>query len=463
MNLIRTSCIRIPLQFEKEEWCKNILRDLTRTNSKYEDPTVKVTSAFYERKDGNLWIPRFYPIEGFGHSVLEYLSDGDRINFKFKSRWRNKLQEEGFNMLTTENHGILKLLPGEGKTVIAIGAICYIGRKAIIFVHKDSLLEQWKERFIEHSTITEKDVGIVTTAKCREIFQKSIVLCTVQTMNSMIDRTPNLEKELLDAKFGIAIWDECHTTTGAVTYSRSSLFLPCKRVFGLSATPGRADQNHDIIWKHLGLVYSPDGETDTMQPKIIMIYFDHKAVAYHKQYIYWGPPDKNGNHRLKYPKFDTSRYLAMLISKKNDKYIPMMRKIVRKVYHSDRITLFISDRIKVLDRCATIIPNKADVGFFIPRSKEKRAAHLLRKFVFSTPGSSRDGTDRQALDCLIMANCISNIEQAVGRICRSKPNKKEPVVFDIVDTGCDEMVQRAEGRIKFYESKGWKIEKKFLK
>lgn len=462
MNLMRGSCIRIPLQFEGEAWYQSIIHDLTRMASSYENPEIKVSSVFYDKRDGNLWIPRFYKIEAFDHKVIDYIPDGENINFKFKRKWRNQLQEDGFNMMVNETRGILKLKPGEGKTVISIGAICSVGKKTIIFVHKDSLINQWRDRFIEHSNITENDIGILSTAKRYQELQKPIVLSTVQTMISMIDRVPEIEKLLLDANFGMAIWDECHTTSGAEKYSKSSLYLPCKRVFGLSATPGRADQNHDIIWKHLGEIYSPEGKTDTMIPRIVILQFDHKVIAYHKKYIYWGPPGKDGKYKLSYPRFDTPRYLAMLTSSKNDVYVPMMRKISKKVYDSDRTTLFISDRIRVLDRVAPILP-KHDVGFFIPRSKKERDEHLLRKFVFSTPGSSRDGTDRPEFDTLVMANCISNVEQAVGRICRPKPNKKEPVVFDIVDSGCKELKERADWRKDFYKKRGWKITEKFLK
>lgn len=463
MNLIRTSCIRIPQQCESEQWCKDIMTDLTRSGSSYEDPTVKVTSTFYERRDGHIWIPRFYPVEKFGHSVIDYILDGEDIKIDFKIDWRNELQRQSFEMMTTETRGVLKLKPGEGKTVITIGSICKLKKKAIIFMHKDSLISQWKERFLQHSTISEDEIGCLTTADRFDVLKKPIVLSTVQTLNSMIDRVPNIEKLLAEANFGIAVWDECHTTSGAEKFSRTALYTPSKRVFGLSATPGRADQNHDIIWNHLGGVFEPEGISNTMKPKIVMIYFDHKAVALHKKYIYWGIPGKDGTFKLKFPKFDTSRYLAMLTSKKNDAYIPIMKKIIRQIYDKGRIALMISDRIKVLDMVAKVIPNQNDVGFFIPRSGDKRDSDLLKPFVFSTPGSSRDGTDRAELDCLIMANRISNIEQAIGRICRPKPNKREPVVFDIVDSGCEDLVKSAEYRKKFYTEQGWVIEEKHLK
>jgi len=461
MNLIKTSCIRIPEHFEKEPWCQSILQDLTRTGSSFDDPTVTITTRYYEKLDGHILIPRYYEIYRCGHDVLNYTPEGEDIHIKFKCEWRNDLQRKGFAMLTENDHGILKLPPGEGKTVISIGAICHIGKKTIIFVHKDSLVTQWRDRFLEHSDITIDDIGILKTSKCREMIKKPIVLTTVQTFNSMIERVPDFQHLILNAHFGVGIWDECHTTTGAPQFSRTSMHLPCKRVFGLSATPGRADQNHDIIWKHLGLVYAPEGETNTMKPKVVVLKFSHGA-SYAKQYVYWGARDGNGNTKLKYPRFDNIRYYSILTSKKNTKYYPMMQKIVKKVYDADRTTLFISDRIKVLDAVSKVIP-KHDVGFFIPRSKDKRDEALLQKFVFSTPGSSRDGTDRKELDCLVMANSISNIEQAVGRVCRYAANKKQPIIFDCVDTDFDELVSRYTYRKKVYDEKGWEVEEKYLK
>jgi hypothetical protein len=463
MNLMRTSCIRIPQQFESEEWCKNILRDLTRTGTSYEDPAVKITSVFYEKRDGHICIPRFYPIENYGHNVIDYITDGEDINIDFTSEWRSDLQRQAFDMMTTETRGVLKLKPGEGKTVISIGSICKLKKKAIIFVHKDSLATQWKERFLQHTNITEDQIGLLTTADRFDILKKNIVISTVQTMNSIIDRVPDFEKLLIGANFGIGVWDECHTSSAAEKFSRTALYTPCKKVFGLSATPERSDGHHAIIHMHLGQLFEPQGKSETMIPKIIILYFDHKVVSHHKKYVYWGIPGKDGRYKLKFPRFDSSRYLAMLTSKKNDIYIPFLRKIIKQVYDAGRVTLLISDRIKILDMTASVISNKSDIGFFIPRSGKERDSDLLKRFVFSTPGSSRDGTDRVDLDCLIMANRISNIEQAIGRVCRPKPNKKQPVVFDIVDTGCEELLKSSLRRKEFYTQQGWTVEEKHLK
>jgi superfamily II DNA or RNA helicase len=152
----------------------------------------------------------------------------------------------------------------------------------------------------------------------------------------------------------------------------------------------------------------------------------------------------------------------MLTAKDDKTYIPVLKKLVKQVYDSGRTTILLTDRINILDKLSKAIP-KHDVGFFIPRSGKAQDSELQKKFVMSTYGSARDGTDKPSLDCLILATNCGNIEQAVGRVCRAYPNKQQPVVLDIVDTGCDSMASAAERRKEFYTSKGWEVEEKHIK
>lgn len=458
------SCIKIPLVFKSEDWFQQIVKHLTRTSPSYSDPSIFETVKLFDVQNGNLLVPRFYPIEKFGHNKVNHFPDEEKIEFQFKSQLRNDLQKLSYEMMITCDNGIVQLPPGEGKTVIAISAISKIGLKSIIFVHKDALSSQWKERFLQHTNLMDENISLLENNKFEEMLKKPIVISTVQSMLSAIKRFPNIKQLLWDAKFGVAIFDECHATGGATAeYGKVALHIPCRRIYGLSATPSRSDLNHDVIGMNIGPVFKPAGKSNTLNPKIIMVYFDHKCVSYHKRYIYWGIPDNAGNFKLKYPRFDMPRYLQMLTSKKNDQFIPYLKKIVEQVYRSGRISLLLSDRIKILDLSSRIIPNKNDVGFFIPRSGKERDSDLQKKFVFSTYGSFKEGVDKPSLNCLIMATPTGNVEQAIGRICRFLSDKQEPIVFDLIDSGCNELIRRSEYRKKFYESKGWKVEEKFLK
>jgi len=461
MYFPRTSCIKIPTSYENEPFYKQIISDLKRIGSDYNNPGNTVTTQYYDVRGGNLMIPRYYNLEKLGHKAVSYIHPGIDIDIEFKSEFRSVLQELGHVMMVEHDHGVLCLQPGEGKTVVAISAICKIKKKTIIFVHKDKLAEQWFERFKDHSTIKDEDMVILTTSSSRNDLDKPIIIATVQTMCSMIKRMDDIEEVLANAKIGCAIWDECHTSSSAEQYSLSSLYMPAARCYGLSATPTRSDGNSDIIDKHLGLVYVPDGSGSTLKPKIIMFYFDHKALANHRSYIMMDYANKNSRGEPLI-RFDKSKYLKMLTAKDDKTYIPIMKKLCKQIYDSGRVSILLSDRINILDCIARDNIPKHDTGFFIPRSKDNQSSELYKKFVFSTYGSARDGTDRPELNCLIMATNCGNIEQAIGRICRPSPNKPQPIVVDVVDDGCKDMVSAAERRKKMYIEKGWEVEEKFI-
>jgi superfamily II DNA or RNA helicase len=77
---------------------------------------------------------------------------------------------------------------------------------------------------------------------------------------------------------------------------------------------------------------------------------------------------------------------------------------------------------------------------------------------FATPGKIRDGIDAPFKDCLIMTSPISNIEQMTGRVVRIHPEKKTPIIIDMVDAGCKRMRSTFFTRKKFYEKKNWDVQ-----
>jgi hypothetical protein len=360
MLLKVSSAIEIPESEKNTFWVSQILSQLTRTSKNFNNPDVLDTLVFYDIKNGVIKIPRLFNIKNCD-VILDYQkTEGETININAKWKPRNELQEEGVKYFCTNDHGILKLNPGEGKTIISILSICKMKKKCIIFVHKDSLVSQWKERFLQASDIKEEDIGILETNSYLEVIKKPVVIGTVQTMNSMIKKYPSLEKDFIKANFGIGIWDECHTTGGAPLFSKSIYYIPAKKCFGLSATPSRSDHNDDIIGMHLGKVIEPKGKSDTLKPRIVMTYVNFLVMDKFSYFINYGFPDKNGK-RQEYPQFDKNRYLTMLTSKKQPRYINTVHKIIDVLYKKNRNILVLCDRIKIIDKLAEGFP-KEDVG-----------------------------------------------------------------------------------------------------
>ena len=468
MILKRTSGLILPKTHPKFE---QIERDLNRIVYGFNGDVTRM--IFYENVGDSIMIPRYYPLDD---EIEDLAEDGEDIDINSKIVPRNTRQEKAITFLTNNNNGILKIEPGSGKSVISIAVISKVKKRAIIFSHKTKLLDQWKEMFLRFTDIKEDDIGKLSTANYKKIFDKKIILCTPHIIAIAVTKNKtNFLKALECSRIGVAVFDEVHTTIGPMEFSKASLHLNCKRIYGLSATPTRNDGNDDIIKYHVGeITYFEPTEFEIVKPKIYMIYFDFGVYKKYRRYISWGG------------KFSLTRYFQQMY--KIDKYLDTVVVLINKCFDEGRVTLVLGMRINTLlelaKRCKAA---KKDVGFFVPTStsEEKLSisdtddldiAFKTKKLVFSTYNAARDGSNREDLDCIVHSTPSSNVEQSVGRAQRSMKGKKQPVVFDLVDTDGPKInsyndkttkvkwfIRSAEKRKEVFVKKGWMIEEIRLK
>ena len=423
--LKRTRGIILPKTHPKFE---QIERHLNRIVYGFNGDVTRM--LFYEDMGDSIMIPRYYPLDD---EIEDITKDGENININSNIVPRNTRQEKSIKFLTENDTGVLQLEPSAGKTIISIDAICKINKKAIIFAHKTKLLEQWKEAFLEFTDIKGEDIGKLSTTGYNKIFDKKIILCTPHVIAIAVKKKKVKFLEALDnSGIGIAIIDEVHVGLGPEEFSKASLHLNCKRIYGLSATPTRNDGNDDIIKYHVGeITYFEPTEYEIIKPKIFMLYFDFGIYKRYRKYLTWGG------------KFSVTRYFKQMY--KVDKYVNTVVALIDKCFHEGRITLVLGMRITtLLELAKKCRATKKDIGFFVPTSKKEERlsvsdtndldiAFKTKKIVFSTYSAARDGSNREDLDCLIHSTQSSNVEQSIGRIQRSKEGKKKPVVFDLVD------------------------------
>ena len=463
IQLIRDSGIHIPYNYYKNNHkLKLLIKHLTRRVKDYNTNTFEVMKFYLSNNlRQEVIVPRYCQVE---ETLIENACMGEDIGINSNIQPRNKLQEEAMNWFKCNNSGILCMSPGEGKTVIAISAICNYKKKTIILVHKDPLANQWEERICQFTNYKKEDISRLATATHEKDLKKPIIISTVQTICAMY-KNEKLQDRIFDifreANIGIMIADEVHAIIGPEVFSIASMCIPAFRCYGLSATPDRIN-NKDMMVMHCGDIYYPEEKSiNTMEPKITVIKFDHGVMSnprLHK-YIMWSSDPEKQKKGIK--EFSKERYLQQLC--KSKKFQIVVLDIVKKIYNTPRRMLFLSDRIDMLDWASKAVSDPQDFGFFIPRSGKERNNHLKRKMVFSTYGSARDGLDEPGLSCLVMATPTANIEQCVGRVVRTYPDKLQPIVMDLVDSTSYDMMVRYDYRKKFYESKGWKVEEKELK
>jgi len=440
-----------------------IKKDLTRTTVGYNGDIGRMT--FYEDVGDNILIPRFYPVDD---EIDDMTNDGVYINIESNIIPRNERQQKAIELLYNNSNGLLSIEPGSGKTVCSIAAISKIKKRAIIFAHKVKLLEQWKSEFLEFTDLKEEDIGKLSTKNYNDVFKKKIILCTEHIIPYAIKHeNKDFLEALHNSGIGVAFIDEVHIGIGPQEFSKTSLHLTCKRVYGLSATPVRNDGNEDIIKFHVGdTTYFEPEEGELLKPFIHIICFPFGVYKRYKKYLELGG-------RFSYP-----RYLKQML--KSKVYIENTSNLIKKCYDNKRITLVLGERklvlLKLAEQCG--VP-KEDIGVFIPgtNSKERLSvsdtddldeAFHKKKVIVSTYLAARDGNNRKDIDCVIHTTPSTNPEQSIGREQRQLKNKPQPIAIDLVDTEgplvksirlVDQRVgyfiKKAEERIIIYKEKGW--------
>lgn len=132
--------------------------------------------------------------------------------------------------------GIAKSYPGSGKTIMSIYLACHLKVKTLIIVDNQELMRQWIKSILDFTNLTVDDIGIVQQKNFG--VDRPIIIAMAQTLQSKLKKgIQEAFKEIDKAKIGLVIYDEVHTTSSAVVFSKISLLFRTKNVLGLSATP----------------------------------------------------------------------------------------------------------------------------------------------------------------------------------------------------------------------------------
>lgn len=440
IELTRRSGVIIPRKYEKEIFYRKIRGNLFRRSKQYNTPDYIIQKFFIE-SDKYLIIPRFFPVQDYiSCKINDIPYDGKTIDITHNITLRNETQKNAVNYMLQNQSGVIELQPGMGKTIISIYMIAERKKKSLILVHRDSLVSQWKNRFLEFTSLNNEDITRLSSTKFKEELQKSVIITTNQMFISLLKRKRTDFLMMLNkANIGVFVADEVHTSIGAPIFSECSIHIPSKVVFGLSATPYRWDGNTDIIQYHLGDIYKDEDTSDTLPSKITVLMFDFGIdIPKRYKYLHW-----EGT-------FQRSRYLNLM--RKSKILVNVSKSLLDNLKSRD--VFFISERLNLIDLLFKQIGDVSKSKFIAGSSDES----LKSKITFSTPGKCRDGIDAQWKDVCIMTSPIKNIHQMIGRINRTYLNKRMSTVIDMVDIGCSNMSNTYYGRLEYYKLKNWDIQ-----
>ena len=330
-------------------------------------------------------------------------------------------------------------------TVLAIHIAAELQRKTLVVVHKEFLMNQWKERiqqFLPNAKIGKIQSNVI------DIKNKDIVLGMLQSI-SMIDYPPETFRN-----FGFVIYDECHHL-GAEVFSRSLLKTSCPYTLGLSATPNRQDGLTKVFHWYLGPMIYQIKKREDKNVDVRMYHFSDSNQDYSKEVVnFMGKPN-------------SAQMINNITSFKPR--IDLLFNLLLPLLKEGRKILVLSDRKNHLSEIKKKIEDYALVhkesfpysaGYYLGGMKACDLEKTEKdNIILGTFAMASEGFDcREPLDTIVLGSPKSNIEQAVGRILRQeeKDRKFVPLVLDIVDEFAT-FPRQALKRAKFYKTNEYRI------
>ena len=390
-----------------------------------------------------LYLPRFYGQKKYGLPTSTKLFNPKKINITFPKSLKDKQKPIVDAYLKAANDvggGIISVPCGYGKTVIGLYIAAKLKVKTLVVVHKEFLLNQWKERIKEF--LPDAKIGRLQSSVIH-VEGYDIVIGMLQSI-SMKEYS---EKVFED--FGLVIYDECHHL-GAETFSKALLKTGTKYTLGLSATPKRMDGLSKVFEWYLGDIVYNIKKRDEDDVNVKLIVYKNNSDDYSKEI-------------LNFKKKPNSAKMINNICG----FLPRTLKIIDHLtdcLKEGRKILMLSDRREHLNLLNELIPKidngKYTSGLYLGGMKEKDLQETETKdVILGTFMMASEGFDcKYPLNTIFLMSPKSNIEQSVGRILRqdAKDRKFTPLIYDI----CDEFSLFAKQKLKriaFYKKNNYKM------
>ena len=382
---------------------------------------------------------------------------------------------------------LLQAQPAFGKTVTTLEVARRLGRRTLILVHQEFLAHQWQKRI--QRFLPDARIGFIQQNRCEYALTKDgeepdFVIALLQSLAR--DDGERYQREMYDA-FGLVASDESHRISAATWSDIIPRFSAAYRL-GLTATPRRKDGAENVFFYHIATV-TYEARTSSVRPQLRRLYTDTVLRGISR-----------GEYKVKAENLNSAQ-IANQICADATRTRALVDDIVEAV-RNDRKILVVSARLDhlrdMMDQVGRILREMSLP--FVPvldaytgqwftgetwdtttkahrKGSPKLAARTEAELhaaeranaIFATSQLIMEGFDVPALDVLLMATPISDVEQVVGRVRRHCvpssecvhycpwragrcPGKPEPIVTDVVDERIPRLRGMAARREKFYKT-----------
>ena len=397
-----------------------------------------------------LWVPREWGRKEFGEPDTVRVSKGEDCaeRLRFHGSLRPKqigIVKDWVNEVIPSERPegrILTVPCGYGKTIMSLWCASQVGKKTLVVVHKEFLMNQFCNEI--RKFLPDARIGRIQGPVC-DVENKDIVIGMLQSLVSK-----DYSSSLFDS-FGTVIFDECHHLAAEV-FSRVLTFLGCWRMLGLSATPDRKDRLSKVFHWYLGdyLAKIEDRGQELLH-------------VWRITHIQRGTPCEIEEY-LKEPltvsEHVNSPRLITRICESVSRNSMILNIVTSMIQKENRRVLILSDRRDQLrwlfQEAERIIPGNC--GYYVGGMKEDALnVSATKSLVLGTYAMASEGMNVPELNTLVLASPKSDIIQSVGRILRKKAEDRDkiPLVIDILDKH-PSLVRQSKKRVTFYNKNKYK-------
>jgi superfamily II DNA or RNA helicase len=365
---------------------------------------------------------------------------GTRIDAVFHGSLRPP-QEDAVEKVLQPDDGLICAPTAFGKTAVASWLIAKRGVNALVIVHRQQLLDQWRERLAMFLNMPIDEIGQVGggTAKRTGVIDVAVI------------QSLHREKEVKDfvAEYGHVVVDECHHLS-AFTFEQLMRQVKARFVIGLTATPTRNDGYHPIIYMQCG----PARFTMATRAMTESTPFDHLVIP------------RATDLRISDEPTIQDIYAAMATDEVRTRRIA---DDVARAVEQGRYPLVLTGRTEHLaqleaalgDHVRNIVVLKGGMGCKQRREVNERPAAIPEsepRLILATGSYIGEGLDDARLDTLFLAMPISwkgTLQQYVGRLHRLHDSKKVVELYDYVDADVTMLARMYGRRLKGYADMGY--------
>lgn len=341
-------------------------------------------------------------------------------------------QEDAIEAAMAAKSGVIVAGCGSGKTYLGMELIRRLGKRALWLCHTGDLLRQAKDDLLKLYPMAK--IGLTTDGKLD--IGEDVTISTVQTMCK-------IDSALYKDKFDVIICDEaahvCGTPTKLKMFTSVLSKIPARYKFGLTATPTRADGLINAMYAYLGAnpngTFSPTYKVDrsrvkTMEAQHIRVNLDYPLTMRDQMQIL----DSAG--MTDYVK------LIPFLCEKQTRNDAIVENIV-KCAEEGRKQIVLSLRV---EHCKILVKMLQDRGInavlCVGETPAKQREKILKQqvdwdVIVATYALLKEGVSIKELDTLHFCSPAKEkglIVQCAGRIERYLEGKKQPLIYDYVDT-----------------------------